>query len=89
MDSADHPLYEKFQAYISGHPLPHQERVTRLNLYCVALASDYLEYAAGKYRHAHGAFLQGLTNDLLYSLTSRDVEAGRLAFQLWLEEDSN
>jgi hypothetical protein len=32
-------------------------------------------------------FLQGLTNDLLYSLTSRDVETSRLAVQLRLEEE--
>lgn len=129
MDSADHPLYEKFEAYISGHPLPYQERVTRLNLYCIALAGDYLEYAAGKYCQEQKeilqktldivhlrelyrtvaavlggedaleqinlllrqrfmivmpmfGFLQGLTNDLLYSLTSRDIETGKRAFQL-------
>ena len=44
-DCANHPLYEKFQAYITGHPLPYRERVTKLNLYCIALAGDYLEYA--------------------------------------------
>jgi hypothetical protein len=128
-DSADHPLYEKFAAFIAGHPLPYQERVTRLNLYCIALAGDYLEYAAGKYRQEQkeilqktldivhlrdlyrkvstvlggedvleqinlmlrqrfmivtpmSGFLQGLTNDLLYSLTSRDIETGKRAFQL-------
>lgn len=132
-DCVDHPLYEKFEAYISGHPLPYQERVTKLNLYCVALAGDYLEYAAGKYRQEQketlqktldiirlrdlyrtltailggedelehmnlllrqrfmfvtpmAAYLQGLINDLLYSLTSRDIETGRLTVQLWLEE---
>jgi len=134
MDSAGHPLYEKFQAYIIGHPLPYQERVTRLNLYCIALAGDYLEYVAGKYCQEQkeilqktldivhlrdlyrkvstvlggedaleqinlllrqrflivtpiDCFLQGLTNDLLYTLTSRDMETGRLAVQLWLEEE--
>ncbi len=33
------------------------------------------------------AYLQGLTNDLLYSLTSRDIETGRLAVQLWMEKN--
>ena len=32
-------------------------------------------------------FQQGLTNDLLYSLTSRDIETGRLAVHLWLEKE--
>ena len=128
-DCAGHSLYKKFEAYISGHSLPYQERVTKLNLYCVALAGDYLEYAAGKYRQEQkevlravldivhlrdlyrtltailggedelehlnllfrqrfmfvtpmAAYLQGLTNDLLYSLTSRDMETEKRAFQL-------
>jgi hypothetical protein len=38
-DCAGHPLYERFQAYITGHPLPCQERITKLNLYCIALAA--------------------------------------------------
>lgn len=128
-----HPLNESFQAHISEHPLPYQERATSQNLYCVALAGDYLEYAAGKYRQEQkellqktldivhlrdlyrkisailgsedelerlnlllrqrflivmpmSAFLQGLTNDLFYTLTSRDMETGRLAIQLFLEQ---
>jgi hypothetical protein len=32
-------------------------------------------------------FLQGLTNDLIYYLTSRDIETSRLAVQLWLEKE--
>ncbi|MBP1736931.1 MAG: hypothetical protein H6Q60_812 [Oscillospiraceae bacterium] len=134
-DCAGHPLYEKARAYISEHPLPFQERVTRQNLYCVALAGDYLEYAAGNYRQEQkellqntldivhlrdlyrtvsgilgneselerlnlllrqrflvvtpmSVFLQGLTNDLLYSLISRDMETGKRAAQLWLEEET-
>lgn len=133
-DCAEHPLYEKAQAYIAAHPLNYQERCTKLNLYCIALANDFLEYAAGKYYQQQNeaqravfdivylrdlyrkigallgseepleqlnlllrqrfliitpmdGFLQGLTNDLLYSLTSRDVETSRLAVQLWLEEE--
>jgi len=133
-DGEEHPLYEKAKECIASHPLDYQERCTKLNLYCVALASDFLEYAAGKYvqqqKEAQRAvfdivylrdlyrkiggilggeedlerlnlllrqrflivtpmagFLQGLTNDLLYSLTSRDVETSRLAVQLWLEKE--
>lgn len=133
-DCVEHPLYEKFQAYISGHPLTYQEHVTKLNLYCIALISDFLEYSAGKYAQQQketqravfdivylrdlyqkigavlggeedlehlnlllrqrflivtpmAGFLQGLTNDLLYSMTSRDVETSRLAVQLWLMEE--
>ena len=33
------------------------------------------------------AFLQGLTNDLLYSLTNRDIETGRRAVQLRFEKE--
>ena len=129
-DCAGHPLYERFEEYIAAHLLPYQERVTKLSLYCVALAGDYLDYAAGKYRQEQKdilqktldiihlrelyqtlaaflggegelerlnllirqrflfvtpmeAFMQGWTNDLLYSLTSRDMETSRLVFQLW------
>lgn len=31
------------------------------------------------------AFIQSLTNDLLYALTSRDVKTGKQIMQLWLE----
>ena len=31
-------------------------------------------------------FLQGITNDLLEDLTERDVETGKQAVRLWLEE---
>lgn len=132
-DCAEHPLYEKAMAYIAGHPLAYQERHTKLNLYCIALAGDYLEYAVGEYTRQQkeslqlvldvvhlrdlyrkigaiiggedaleqlnlllrqrfmlvtpmAAFLQGLTNDLLYALTSRDIETSRLTVQLWLEQ---
>lgn len=133
-DCTEHPMYEKAQAYIAAHPLEYQERCTKLNLYCIALASDFLEYAADKYDQQQKevqravfdivylrdlyrkigallgseepleqlnlllhqrfmlvtpmvAFLQGLTNDLLYALTSRDVETNRLAVQLRMEQD--
>lgn len=33
------------------------------------------------------AFLQGLTNDLLYSITDRDIETGRRAVQLRFEKE--
>ena len=33
------------------------------------------------------AFLQGLTNDLLYSLTNREIETGRRAVQLRFEKE--
>lgn len=32
------------------------------------------------------AFLQGLTGDLLHPLISRDMETGKRAVQLWLEQ---
>lgn len=127
-DCSEHPLYEKAPAYTAAHPLGYQERCTKLNLYCIALASDFLGYAAGKYVQQQkevqrsvfnivypwdlyrkigsilgskedlehldlllrqrflivtpmAGFLQGLTNDLLNSLTSWDVETNRLVVQ--------
>lgn len=132
-DCVGHLLYERVRAYISEHPLPYREHVTRHNLYCIALAENYLEYAAGKYRQEQkeflqktldifhlrdlyskigallggedeperlnlllrqrflivtpmSAFLQGLTDDLLRSLVSRDIETGKRAVQLWPEK---
>lgn len=58
MDNADHPLYENFWAYISRHPLPYQEHNTRLNLFCFALAGNYLKYTVGKYQQEQKETLQ-------------------------------
>jgi hypothetical protein len=129
----DHPFYEKVKAHIEADPLCYQEAHTKLNLYCIALAGDFFEYAAKEYAHKlkemqravfdivylrdlyrricfvmdgeeqmeklnlllrqrflivtpMAGFLQGMTNDLLEDLTERDVETGKQAVRLWLEE---
>lgn len=128
-DGKEHPLYERILEYICSHPLPYQERATKLDLYHIALFRDFVEYATGQFYDRQkekqravydivylrdlyrkigaivedeslmerlnlllrqrflivtpmAAFLQGMTNDLLYSLTSRDVETNFLAIQL-------
>ena len=131
-DCLEHPLYEKVKQYIGSHPLDYQEGSTKQSLYCIALAGDFLEYAAREsyqqqkekqwevfdivdlrdlYRKLSAmlggeeqmerlnlllrqrflivtpmqGFLQGLTNDLLYCLTHRDVETSKLAVHLWVD----
>lgn len=41
----EHPLYESVKEYIDTHPLPYQEHVTKVNLYCIGLADTFLGYA--------------------------------------------
>ena len=48
-DNKGHSLYEKIKEHIGAHPLAHQERYTKLSVYCVALAGDFLEYAAERF----------------------------------------
>lgn len=48
-DCTEHPLYGKVKEYINTHPLEYQERPTKQSLYCIALAEDFLEYAAKGY----------------------------------------
>ena len=133
-DYADHPLYEKAKEHIETHPLTYQERQTTLDIYCIALAGDYLEYAAQNFAKEQrrviqavfdiiylrdlyrkistviggeeqlerlnllirqrflivtpmAGFLQGLTNDLLYSFICRDAETNRQIFQLALDNE--
>lgn len=40
-----HPLYEPVEEYIDTHPLPYQEHVTKVNLYCIGLVDAFLGYA--------------------------------------------
>lgn len=134
-DCAEHPLYEKVKEHIETHQLKYQERQTQQDIYCVALAGDYLEHAAQsfakKQRKAMQAasdivylrdlhrkisaliggeeqleqlnllirqrflivtpmmgFLQGLTNDLIYSFVYRDAETNRQVFQLVLDSET-
>jgi len=65
-------LYRKISAILGG-----EDEMERLNL---LLRQRFLIVTP------MAGFLQGLTNDLLFCLTHRDVETSRLAAQLWLEE---
>ena len=38
-------MYEPVKEYIDTHPLPYQEHVTKVNLYCIGLADTFLNYA--------------------------------------------
>jgi len=67
-------LYRKISAMLGG-----EDEMERLNL---LLRQRFLIVTP------MAGFLQGLTNDLLYCLTHRDVETSRLAAQLWLEEQA-
>lgn len=41
----NHPMYELVKEYIDTHPLPYQEHVTKVTLYCIGLADTFLDYA--------------------------------------------
>jgi hypothetical protein len=129
----DHPLYELVKKYIDDHQLMYQEPNTKVSIYCSALTSDYLKYAAEQYFEevennfksvldicdlyglyvkicgllgseeameslnllfqqrfliatTMAVFLQGMTNQLLYSLTYRDRETSKQVFQLLLDD---
>lgn len=111
------------------HPLEFQEHSTGASLYCIALFSDYMEFAATWFYEQQKrelreicdivelrelyrkistllgddslmerlnlmmrqrfmivfpmqSFLQGMTEELLFALTTRDDETGKLMFQL-------
>lgn len=38
-------MYEPVKEYIDTHPLPYQEHVTKVNLYCIGFADTFLNYA--------------------------------------------
>lgn len=59
--------------------LGHEDEMERLNL---LFRQRFLSVAP------MAGFIQGMTDDLLQELTSRDVETSKLTVQLWLDENT-
>lgn len=45
----DHPLYEQAKRYICSNPLPHMERLYKIEVYAGALMGEYIKYAIETY----------------------------------------
>ncbi len=68
-----HPFFEQVKASIEARPFTFQERSTRVSLYCILLADEYLETALTEYCQK---YLQSIDREF------DRVEARHLFFQL-------
>ena len=97
-ETKTHPLYEKVKVYINEHPLPYQELSTRDIVESRTLFRKISTFIGGEEKMEQlnllihqrfmfvpdtTAFLQGLTDDMLYALTHRDIETEKTVLQLW------
>ncbi len=78
----NHPLYEQTKQYIDLHPLPHLERLHKIEVYAGVLMGDYSKYAIEKYYNKYNgrladsgyiSELNPLYNDICGILGSEDA----------------
>jgi len=64
-----HPLYQTVKSYIDEHPLPYQERFTRLSIYYAALADDLLRYSIAEFTEE----MRAVFGEIFDSIRMRDL----------------